>query len=298
MRTVLIVVFSALVVSKGHGQGRLSIAEGAKSTVFMGDSAATPNEESTPTFAPDGKTVYIANNGVICFAKRVAGRGSGASVAGLGPNDHWTKPKPVSFTGQYKDWDPTLTPDGERLLFVSNRPYRAMDGSTKTGNHLWMSRLLAEGKWSEPEHLDSPVNESGLVNYGPSISASGTICFCSRDRDGNKGMHAYLCRRAGDHYDKPQLLLLNGNEPTYDPYIAPDERYILFSSDSALFISYRTGRGWSRGEKLGPQVNDASKSGMLWGPSISRDGKTLFFNGGTVDGIEMIPVSWGSGRRK
>ena len=284
MRTALIVVFTVVVVSKGFGQARLYIADGAKSAVFMQDSASTPNEESTPTFAPDGKTVYIANNGVICFSKQVAG--------------NWSRPTPVSFTGQYKDWDPTLTPDGERLLFVSNRPYRASDGSTKTGNHLWMSRLIAEGKWSEPEHLDSPVNEFGLVNYGPSISASGTICFCSRDRDGNKGMHAYLCRRTGDHYDKPQLLLLNGNDPTYDPYIAPDERYILFSSDSALFISYRTDRGWSPGEKLGPQVNDASKSGMLWGPSISRDGKTLYYNGGTVDGIEMIPVSWGNGRRK
>jgi Tol biopolymer transport system component len=150
----------------------------------------------------------------------------------------------------------------------------------------------AGGRWSEPKHLDSPVNEFGFVNYGPSISAKGTICFCSRDRDGDKGMHAYLCRWAGDHYEKPQLLILNGNDPTFDPYIAPDERYILFSSDNALYISYRTERGWSPGEKLGPQVNAASAKGMLWGPSISRDGKTLYFNGGTVDGIEMIPVNW------
>jgi Tol biopolymer transport system component len=278
MRTTFIVVFSALLVSKGLGQARLSIADGAKSAVFMQDSASTPNQESTPTFMPDGKTVYIANNGAICFSKKVAG--------------HWTRPTPISFTGPYNDWDPTLTPDGKRLLFVSNRPYVATDGSTKKGNHLWMSQLIVDGKWSEPKHLDSPVNEFGFVNYGPSISASGTICFCSRDRDGHKGMHAYLCRWTGDHYDKPELLLLNGNDPAYDPYIAPDERYILFSSDSALYISYRTGRGWSPGEKLGPGVNEAAKAGMLWGPSISRDGKTLYYNGGTVDGIEMIPVQW------
>jgi hypothetical protein len=155
-----------------------------------------------------------------------------------------------------------------------------------------MSQVMTDGRWSEPKHLDSPVNEFGFVNYGPSISASGTICFCSRDRDGNKGMHAYLCRRAGDHYEKPQLLILNGNEPTFDPYIAPDERYILFSSDNALYISYRNGKDWSPGEKLGPEVNEASKAGMLWGPSISRDGKTLYYNGGTIEGIEMIPVRW------
>jgi hypothetical protein len=177
-------------------------------------------------------------------------------------------------------------------LVGSTRPYVASDGSTKTGAHLWMSQLMSGGSWSEPKHLDSPVNEFGFVNYGPSISASGTICFCSRDRDGDKGMHAFMCRREGDHYEKAQLLILNGHEPTFDPYIAPDERYIVFSSDNALYISYRTDQGWSPGEKLGPQVNEASKAGMLWGPSISRDGKTLYYNGGTVEGIEMIPVRW------
>lgn len=277
MRTTILVLFSAIVAGSAFGQAHLTIADGAKSTVFMQDSASTPNGESTPTFMPDGKTVYIANNAIICVSKKVGG--------------HWTKPIPISFTGKYKDWDPTLTPGGNRLLFVSNRPYTASDGSTKTGNHLWMSQLTG-GKWSEPQHLDSPVNKFGFVNYGPSISAKGTICFCSRDRDGNKGMRAYLCRWAGDHYEKPELLVLNGSEPTFDPYIAPDERYILFSSNNALYISYRTGQGWSPGEKLGPQVNDAAKAGMLWGPSISRDGKTLYYSGGTSDGIAMIPVRW------
>jgi hypothetical protein len=278
MKTTLLVLFSALIAGRGFCQARLSIAEGAKSSVFIQDSVSTPNGESTPTFLPDGKTVYMANNGAICLSKRIG--------------DRWTKPIPISFTGPFKDWDPTLAPDGKRLLFVSNRSYVASDGSTKTGNHLWMSQLMTGGKWSEPRHLDSPVNEFGFVNYGPSISASGTICFCSHDRDGNKGMRAYLCRWAGDHYEKPELLVLNGSEPTFDPYIAPDERYIIFSSDNALYISYRTGQGWSLGEKLGPQVNEASKTGMLWGPSLSRDGKTLYYNGGTIDGIEMIPVQW------
>lgn len=278
MRTTFLLFFIACLVSKGFGQTRLSIAQGATPTVFMQDSAASPNDESVPTFMPDGKTVYVANKGIICFSKRVG--------------DHWTRPSPVSFAGKYKDWDPTLTPDGKGLLFVSNRPYVAKDGSIKTGNHLWMSQRMTGGNWGKPKHLDSPVNQFGLVNYGPSISASGTICFCSRDRNGNKGMHAYLCRRAGDHYERPEMLALNGNDPTFDPYIAPDERYILFSSDSALYISYRKGRSWLPGEKLGPEVNEAAKSGMLWGPTISRDGKTLYYNGGTPDGIDMIPVRW------
>lgn len=86
MRTTLLIIFSAVVVNKGVSQRHLTIAQGAKSTIFMQDSAAAPNGESTPTFLPDGKTVYLANNAIICLSKRVG--------------DHWTKPIPISFTGQ------------------------------------------------------------------------------------------------------------------------------------------------------------------------------------------------------
>ena len=81
MRTTLLLLFSAFFVSKGFSQTRLTIAEGAKSTIFMQDSAGAPSGESTPTFMPGGKTVYFANNGVICLAKKVG--------------DRWTKPIPI-----------------------------------------------------------------------------------------------------------------------------------------------------------------------------------------------------------
>lgn len=247
----------------------------SKPTPFLQEGVTVPNKESTPTFTPDGQTMYLADNAKVCVSRKTDGK--------------WSKPAPVSFsTSRWNDWDPTLTPDGKRLIFVSNRPWSGMDPS-KHDNHLWYADRLPGDRWSEPVHLPAPVNVSGVNAYGPSISSRGTICFCSRNRDGYKSMGGYCAFLVGDHYEKPQRLALNGNEEIYDPFIAPDERYIIFASDSNLFISYRlAGGGWGAGQKLGPQVN--GYGGIDWGPSVSPDGGQLYFCDSKTDAILTIPV--------
>ncbi|HEY8783587.1 MAG TPA: hypothetical protein VIM16_18315 [Mucilaginibacter sp.] len=90
------------------------IATGSMPEVFLQEGVSTPNNESAPTFTPDGNTVYFEDGRKICFSEMV--------------DRKWTKPKLVSFSGQWKDWDPCLSPDGKRLFFVSNRP---LDGAPK-----------------------------------------------------------------------------------------------------------------------------------------------------------------------
>jgi hypothetical protein len=255
----------------GQSTGQI-IPDGSKPVVFLPESVTVPNDEATPTFTADGQTVYLADNNKICVSKKVG--------------DKWSKPVLVSFaTSRWNDWDPTLSPDGKRLIFVSDRPWAGMDTS-KHDNHLWYAKRLPGDRWSKPEHLPAPVNVSGFNDYGPSVSKQGTVCFCSRNRDGGKGMCGYAVRWAGDHYEKPQRLALNGNEDIYDPYIAPDERYIVFISDTCVFISYRQpGGGWGAGQKLGPQVNDGRSD---WGPSISPDGTRLYYMSTKADRTSAI----------
>src|SRR6201996_9839368 len=75
------------------------VSPGSKPEVFTQEGVATPNDESVSTFMPDGKTVYIADGQTIVFSKKVNGK--------------WTKPVVAPFSGQWKDWDPALTPDGK-----------------------------------------------------------------------------------------------------------------------------------------------------------------------------------------
>ncbi|HTD39839.1 MAG TPA: hypothetical protein VK671_04405 [Mucilaginibacter sp.] len=252
------------------------VTPGSKPMVFTQKGVASPNNESVSAFMPDEKTVYLADGTTICFSKKINGK--------------WTKPTVAPFSGHWKDWDPALRPDGKRLIFVSNRPVdTAADQSKPQKNHhLWYVDRISGDKWTEPKHLDAPVNLAGHNDYGPSVSSMGTICFCSRGRDGYKGMGGYYVKWLGDHYDKPKLLSLNGNSAIFDPFIAPDERYIIFVSNGNLYISYRKGNDWSQGEKLGPEVNNGKGNND---PYVSPDGKMLFYSQDKAPGILMIPVN-------
>jgi hypothetical protein len=86
----------------------------------------------------------------------------------------------------------------------------------------------------------------------------------------------------GDHYAEPQPLNLNGVEEVGDPCVAPDESYIIFVSNNDLYISYRKGDTWAKGQKLGPAVNDGSSN---YDPTVSPDGKMLFFTSTRVRGF-------------
>src|ERR1700743_1122433 len=176
---------------------KIMIGADAVPKMFLQEGVSVPNDQSSLSFTPDGKTVYLSDNNVIVVSKLVDG--------------HWSRPKPISVSGHWKDWDATLSPDGKRLVFVSNRPLEdAPQDKPQKDNHLWESKQLSGENWSAPRHLDSPVNEKGVNAYAPSISKTGSLCFCSRDRDGHKGMGGYYTKWLGDHYDTPQLLFLNG----------------------------------------------------------------------------------------
>lgn len=250
------------------------VVPGAKPSLFVHEGMSGVNNESVLAFTPDSRCAFIADGQTLVYSKLVNGK--------------WTKTLTLPFSGHWKDWDPALRSDGRRLIFVSNRPLDNMpQNSAQKSNHLWYADLLPTGEWSVPRHFDPPVNITGASDYGPSISSTGSVCFCSRNRDGNKGMRGYYVKYMGDHYEKPEILALNGTNEIYDPFIAPDESFIIFVSNGDLYISYRESRGWSQGTKLAAVVNNGNGNSD---PYVSPDGKMLYYNQDKTPGILMIPV--------
>ncbi len=255
--------------------GQEIVDPSAQPKVFSQEGKTDLSNESVAAFMPNQKTVFIADGQTIVVSKKVDGK--------------WSTPITSPFSGQWKDWDPTMSPDGKRLIFVSTRPLEGMPQDKAQKNaHLWYVDKLPGDTWSAPKHFDAPVNVEGFNDFGPSVSSSGTICFCSRGRDGHKGMGSYYVKWLGDHYDQPKLLALNGDADIFDPFIAPDEHYIIFVSNGDLYISYRQGDGCSQGKKLGPNVNNGKGN---FDPYISPDGKTLYYSQDKAPGILMIPVN-------
>ena len=248
------------------------IDSSSRAEVFAPGAASTPYDEWATSFTPDGNTVYVSQGGVfwtIVYSKKTGGQ--------------WGTPKVAPFSGRWNDTDPFISPDGNRLFFISNRPLvDTPQDKPQKDYHIWYVDHLSGDDWSAPHHLEAPINIEGVNNYAPSVSRSGTLCFCSRGRDGHEGMTSYAAAWRNGAYDKPVPLALLGKEDMQDPFIAPDESYLVFVSGNDLYISFRQGNDWSTAQKLPLQVNNGDSNSS---PYVSRDGKTLYYSSGRIQGF-------------
>jgi hypothetical protein len=188
----------------------------------------------------------------------------------------WTQPQVVPFASRFFDSDdPSFSPDGQKLFFTSWRPlawYRVFDQKER----IWYVEKTERG-WSRPRPVGPAVNEMEL-HWQMSVSASGTLCFASEG-------DIYCSRFDDGQYQAPERLgaAINTTGDEEHPFIAPDDGYLIFSSNSRpggrgdydLYISTRNpGGSWSEPVNLGAGVNTRYQE--LY-PVVSPEGKYLFF---------------------
>lgn len=241
--------------------------------LFAPGTISSPEDEFGGAFEPDGRTVFFdrtipRSQLYTIFVSRFAG---GA----------WSRPEVAPFSGTWRDSDPVLSPEGDRLYFVSDRPRL---GRPVRDFDAFVVRRGDDGAWGEAEAMEAPINGPGS-EYFVSESRDGTLYFTS-SRPGSKGpIDAWRARFTGNGYAEPENLgdAINGPEwTTIEAYVAPDESYVLIGAfghaDGAgncdLFVSYRQGNGWS---KLLPltAVNTPARE---YSPRLSPDGKYLFYS--------------------
>ena len=147
---------------------------------------------------------------------------------------------------------------------------------------IWMVTKTATG-WSTATSLGPDVNTESQEYY-PSVSKSGTLYFSS-NREGGKGsVDIYRSRLVNGKYSKPENLGDEINSKYYDgdPYIAPDESFLIFVSynrpdslgDGDLYVSLNQNGRWTTPKHLGAPVNS---SALDFCPNMSPDGKYFFF---------------------
>lgn len=249
--------------------------------LFGANIISTEDDEFGITFSPDGKTCYFTKRTpstisssiyVICYSRFL--------------NNKWSEPEIAPFSGRYKDLNPFVSPDGSRLFFISNRPAQ---GKSALDADIWVVRKTGDG-WGEPEHIGAPVNTPGW-ELSCSAASNGTLYFTSL----NEGkQHLYRAKFINEKYEAPEIIgdSVNSFDDATDPYIAPDESYLLFSSSgrsdvltagsgasagyprSDLYISFNKNGKWTTPKNAGPVINSTAEE---TNPCVSPDGKTLFF---------------------
>ena len=236
----------------------------------------------SPNFSPNGTTML--------FTRSVGTRS--VIFQSHGGGQGWSSPTivPFSHVNDSNDMDPVYSPDGSYVVFASTRP---MAGSARTGAHLWRVARTKTG-WGTPSPLPDIVNVSDAV-FAPSIARDGALYFLR-----SNAARAHLLMSSSlknGAYTKAQPLGFS-TVATHDadPQIAADKSFVIFASSGRsgaqtaqhLFIVFANNGGWNQPTPLRYLGDDASDRSSDGSPTLSPDGRTLYFTRGS--NVYSIPL--------
>ena len=219
-------------------------------------------EHGPAVFSPDGKEVYWAwrdNPSTIChiwYMKRI--------------NNRWTKPENFApFGDTVTHWDPFLSLDGKRLYFSTLNNGKA---------DIWF--VEKQGKnWGKPQSMGPVINNAEEDQCQAILNKSRTVYFSAGKIVRSKFKN--------ENYFHPDTLPVSINQGRYnsDPFIAPDDSYLLFCSRRLndqvdIYISFHDtiADTWSEPINMGEPINTMVVDRF---PAVSPDGKYLLlrYNG-------------------
>jgi hypothetical protein len=235
--------------------------------------SSNDSEHSSPAFSPDGNEIFWW---VIKLPSHNDEKYVFKGMTMQRVQDKWTAPDETAYCGV-----PFFSQDGKRLYFGYSEPLPVGKAEgpyyiEKQGNN-----------WSEVKTLGliARYPELKFAN-DPTLTRNGTLYFLGYAEGPKNNYGIYRSELINGEYRKPELLPRSINLPTFlnwTPFIAPDESYLLFSSNRSgslddygdLYISFRIADGnWTEPVNLGDQVNTSWQETT---PMLSPDSKYLFF---------------------
>lgn len=251
---------------------------GAEPEIFAPGVVSGPANDGSPTFTPDGNTLFFARSGpswsVILESHRAG--------------NSWSVPQIAPFSGEWSDMHPVVSPDGSYLVFVSSRP--VSNSTSARASHLWRVDLTGE-KANKPALLPETVHISPRV-FRPSLAADGSLYFMGMEN--GKKFRLFRSQYSNGAYERPEPLpFSDGSVSDVDPEIAPDGSFLIFSSDGRtpgdtshehLFVVFRTSNSWGPVVPIHYAGEGTSNDNEA---RISRNGRILYFSSDRTEPVHF-----------
>lgn len=226
------------------------------------------NEAFAAAVAPDLRTIW--------FTRASFDRTDMQLMVTRWTGSGWSPAERASFSTGRRQMDPHLAPDGRTLLFSAPASRDSAFGRPGGDWDTWMVdvrdprasavRRLASGNTDRHEMYPSVTRDGTLwVQSLPAPGQADTIGVRGIKRVTRDGREA----------------MVPGLADATNPWISPDERLLLFSSDRGgvrgdLFVQVRAADGtWGEAVNLGPAVNTGD---VEFCPSLTADGRYLLFS--------------------
>jgi tetratricopeptide (TPR) repeat protein len=175
------------------------------------------NDAGGLCISPDGRLLFFT----CCFrADRI---GSCDLYFSEKTGDKWSAAKNMGRVVNTESWEaqPSISPDGKTLYFASNR------NGGKGSSDIWKTERAADGSWSKPVNLGSPVNTASS-EMAPFIHYDNkTLYFSSGGHQGMGGADLFKSTREANSWSNPQNL-------GYPINSADDELVIVVSPEGNL----------------------------------------------------------------
>ena len=210
----------------------------------------------------------------------------------------WSEPELASFARDraHNAFEPTMSADGRRLLFLSTRPLPGEQDLPGWGNqNIFMVERTGPGApWSEPRPAPGRVNTKG-AEYFPSLAADGTLYFT---RETDDGASIWTAEPDGDGWGEPERLpeTVNIAAQCYNATVAADESWIIVCvgghadnlGPADSWIAFRGPDGaWLPARNLGAKVNGPGR--RAGSATLSPDGVYLLFSARQADEAALFP---------
>ncbi len=258
----------------------------------LGPKVNTSAHEVDPFLTADGKKLFFVRNFDLWFAEWT--------------DTGWTDPVslgPKFNTGPGIEHSPSVSPDGQKLYFVSD---------TRGGFlwDIWVSTYDSSvSDWGIPVNLGWPVNTPG-TEFSARIGPDGRHLYFSSLSDSVDSLNPtgrcgiYVSELNGTNWSIPTKVPVSSCATDDYPSITADGRWFYFDrfisvAEQRIFVSESTALGWGPAYDLSSQLG-----GPGWAPSITPSGESLFFGSSRTNGgfgssdiwmSTLIPLGVGDG---